>query len=614
MASFVRSSYAGQFLRWVTGKKILKYPEEKGGFHPPACYADSSPEALFERETVDRAMVQADNGEESRGASRRSSSQSVGATRSEESLDRRNSLQASESNALSRITTRPELERVYTQVDLERLYTAATHKEELENAPARPIAPTKTSDGTILVDWYTTDDPENPQNWPSRRKSLVALQIYLYTLVVYMGSSIYTPSAQAVGEKFGVSATAASLGLALYVLGYGTGPVIFSPLSEIPSIGRNPPYILTFGLFVILSVPTALVDNFAGLLVLRFLQGFFGSPCLATGGASISDIYSLLKLPYALTVWAAFATLGPALGPVISGFSVPAENWRWSLWEILWMAGPVFLVMLFFLPETSADTILLNKAQRLRKLTGNNKLRSQSEIDQKKLTVSAVAVAALYRPVQIVILDPAVLFVNVYTSLIYGIYYSFFEVFPIVYIDIYGFNVGEMGLVFLCILVALLIAVPLYFLYLRKVFEPEIKTKGLQAPERRLIPALFASFLPPIGLFIFGWTGREGVHWIVSVIGITLFTIGIFQVIQCIFIYIPMTYPQYAASLFAGNDFMRSALACGAILFSRPLYINLGVGPGVSLLAGLTVVCIGGIFALYYYGAGLRARSRFTAK
>jgi DHA1 family multidrug resistance protein-like MFS transporter len=41
----------------------------------------------------------------------------------------------------------------------------------------------------------------------------------LYTLVVYMGSSIYTPSAPAVEEKFGVSATAASLGLALYVLG-----------------------------------------------------------------------------------------------------------------------------------------------------------------------------------------------------------------------------------------------------------------------------------------------------------------------------------------------------------------------------------------------------------
>jgi DHA1 family multidrug resistance protein-like MFS transporter len=68
------------------------------------------------------------------------------------------------------------------------------------------------------------------------------------------------------------------------------GPLIFSPLSEIPVIGRNIPYLVTFGIFVALCVPTALIDNFAGLLVLRFLQGFFGSPALATGGASMQDL------------------------------------------------------------------------------------------------------------------------------------------------------------------------------------------------------------------------------------------------------------------------------------------------------------------------------------
>lgn len=66
--------------------------------------------------------------------------------------------------------------------------------------------------------------------------------------------------------------------------------MLFSPLSEIPIVGRNIPYLITFGLFVILCVPTALVNNFAGLLVLRFLQGFFGSPALATGGASMQDV------------------------------------------------------------------------------------------------------------------------------------------------------------------------------------------------------------------------------------------------------------------------------------------------------------------------------------
>ena len=63
-----------------------------------------------------------------------------------------------------------------------------------------------------------------------------------------------------------------------------------SPLSEIPLFGRNVPYITTFGLFVILCVPLALVDNYPGLLVLRFLVGFMGSPCLATGGATMQDM------------------------------------------------------------------------------------------------------------------------------------------------------------------------------------------------------------------------------------------------------------------------------------------------------------------------------------
>lgn len=49
-----------------------------------------------------------------------------------------------------------------------------------------------------------------------------------------------------------------------------------------------------------------------------------------------------------------------------------------------------------------------------------------------------------------------------------------------------------------------------------------------------------------------------------------------------------MTYPEYAASLFASNDICRSMLAFGAVLFGRPMYSNLGIGPGSSLLAGLS--------------------------
>lgn len=47
-------------------------------------------------------------------------------------------------------------------------------------------------------------------------------------------------------------------------------------------------------MYLIFLVASATVHNFPGFLAIRFLQGFFGSPCLATGAASLSDmVYSV---------------------------------------------------------------------------------------------------------------------------------------------------------------------------------------------------------------------------------------------------------------------------------------------------------------------------------
>lgn len=46
-------------------------------------------------------------------------------------------------------------------------------------------------------------------------------------------------------------------------------------------------------------------------------------------------------------------------------------------------------------------------------------------------------------------------------------------------------------------------------------------------------------------------------------------------------------------------------MAAGAIkLFAGPLYSDLGVGNGISLLATFTMACVGGIWVLYFAGRG----------
>lgn len=276
------------------------------------------------------------------------------------------------------------------------------------------------------------------------------------------------------------------------------------------------------------------------------------------------------------------------------------------------MCGPVFLLMFFFMPETSAPNILLRRAQRLRRLTGNPMLKSQSEIDQGNASFSSIAKFQLIKPIEIMIKDPAVFFVHLYTSFCYGIYYSFFEAFPLVYIGIYGFNIGELGLVFLCIIVGCVIGIIVYCSYVWWYLEPDIKKNGLRAQEHRLVPALFACMFLPAGIFWFGWTAEKDIHFMVSIIGIMWFAAGAFVLFQCIFMYLPLTYPQYAASLFAANDFCRASWAAGSIIYAYPLYTNLGIGKGISVLGGLLVGGVIGMWALWYFGASLRARSKFA--
>ncbi|KUJ08119.1 major facilitator superfamily transporter [Mollisia scopiformis] len=614
----LRESAVGQILRYVTKNKVLLYPEEKEGFHWAPL------EALLAQEEKptepEEKAVESESPDQNQQQDNEKGSE-------DDDNDKDEDIEDPTPFHMASIITHPDNEVTHTRTRgseihsvLSRTSTRPYTRERFdveeglsaEKTKSIAIAPTKTADGTILVDWYTTDDPANPQNWAASKKGLVLLQLCAYSLSVYGASSMYVPGEQGVMEKFHVGATPAALGLAIYVVGYGVGPLIWAPLSEIASIGRNWVYIPTFFLFVILSIPTAVVDNYAGLLVLRFLTGFFGSPCLANGGASVGDMYSLLLLPVYLSAWTAACFWGPAIGPLIAGFAVQAKGWRWGLWEIVWLTGPILVVFLFAYPETSADNILRRRAQRLRLLTGKTNIKSKSEIDQAHLSVSEILLDALIKPTEIMIKDPAVAFTNIYTSLTYGIYYSFFEVFPLVYPPIYHFNLGETGLCFLTIGIACVIGVSSFNIYQFKYLIPDIKKNGLRAPEHRLVPALFGVILLPMGYFMFGWTARHGVHWIVSLIGVAILVVANFFIFQCVFVYLPLSYPKYAASLFAANDLSRSLFAAACVLFSRPMFINLGVGGGVSLLAGMSCLGVFGMFYLWRYGAWLRSKSTFA--
>lgn len=640
MSDIIRDAPLGQIIRFVTRNRVLQYPEERDDWVPPV--AEYSGELPIEKRASDSpseasTRVESPVAEPEKDLDlAQPSTQNPLATIPTQPDRPAYDADPEAARSLSRILSSPQMSRIRTQASLQNAYDDAARQETIKTHPSQALKPEKTSDNRTLVTWYTTDDQANPQNWSIKKKVFATSQIYLYTMAVYIASAIYTASIPDLIVKFNLNSQEASSGLSLYVVGYGIGALFFSPLSEIPIIGRNPPYLITFFLFCMITIPIALIENFPGFVVLRLFQGILGSPALATGGASLLDMWSLMQFPYWLTGWAGAATAGPALGPLISGFSVPATNWHWSMWEVLWLAGPIWVLLMLCLPETSSKTILLQRAKRLRarairqgKPDVAAQLVSQSEIDQASMTTGNVITEAIWRPFQINLLDPSVAFTSVYTGLIYGIYYSFFESFPLVYgaglpqpsvTKGYHFNLGQQGLVYLSIAVGILLAVPVYNAYLYFDFNPkflkELQAGRMPPPENRLKPALFATVLAPATLFWFAWTGFNSpvINWAVPTLAIVFFTVAIFIVFMCIFNYLALSYPQYGASLFAMNDAVRSCLAAGSIHYASPLYHKLGIGRGGSLLGGLMVMGVIGIFILFTKGAWLRSRSKFAAK
>jgi len=409
---------------------------------------------------------------------------------------------------------------------------------------------------------------------------------------------------------FGVGQVTMTLGLSLFVAGYGVGPLFLSPITEIPHIGRTLPYIICLFIFTVLQVPTALVTNVAGFMILRFIAGFVGSPPLATGGASIQDIFTPHKVPYAMGLWGLAAGSAPAVAPIISAFAVEVKGWRWAFWIMLFLTGGSLAILTFFLPETSSQTILLRRAQRLRKLTGNDKIHSQSELEAKNMTGGQIAKMTLVRPFSMTFTEPIVLAINLYIGLIYAVLYSYFESFPIVYGQGgYGWSLGVSTLPFASLLVGALISYAGYALWNRFYFEPlYFKQQGKVKPEARLPMSMLGAFCFPICLFWFGWTANR-TSWVSPVIASSFFGLGTTWMFLPFLTYVPQAYPEYAASVLASNDFVRSAFGAGMPLASVPLFKNLGIAWGNTILGCLTVLFLPIPFILFKAGPWLRKRS-----
>ncbi|KAK4195408.1 major facilitator superfamily domain-containing protein [Triangularia verruculosa] len=426
------------------------------------------------------------------------------------------------------------------------------------------------------------------------------------------GSAVYTASYPEMISEFNTSRIVVTLGLSFYVLGIALGP-FWSPLAEF--YGRRPIYLASFLFFMIFLIPSALAKNIQTMIVSRFFQGLAGSAFLSVSGGTVSDMFTHDKMLLPMAVFSLSPFVGPSTGPLIGGLMVMFAEWRWMHYYLLILSGALLISIALFVPETYHPVLLARKAVGIRKETGDDRYYAPMERSTKSIPVTVGL--SLLRPFQILFFEPMALILNIYTAMLLGLLYLFFGAFPLIFTTNHGFNLWQVGLTFTGLLVAMIIAccvTPFWNNLRYRLKERRRRKTGVMKdePEDQLPQVVVAAPLITGGLFWFGFTSTEGIHWIVPLIGSGVFGLGMSFAFTGVFTFLVAAYPRYAASALASNALVRCSFAAAFPLFGYQMYEALGFQWATGLLAFITLALLPFPYIFFRYGKRIRQRSRFA--
>ncbi|TIA24760.1 MFS general substrate transporter [Aureobasidium pullulans] len=464
----------------------------------------------------------------------------------------------------------------------------------------------KTEDYELVT--FTPGDRENPKNWSKAYKWWCTMVVAVTCFAVAFNSAVITADMIGPQETFGVSEEVALLTITVFVVGFGVGPMAFAPFSE--TWGRRPVYASTLLIALILIIPCAVAKNIGTLIVCRLIDGIaFSAPMVLVGG-TLADLWKAEERGVPMAAFSAAPFVGPAIGPLVGGFTSDHLGWRWLYWLQLIMSGFVYILIVFTVPETYAPIILAKRAKKMRKDTGDSRYVSESDLDTRP--IGERMKVFILRPFQLLFCELIVFLISLYMSVLYGLLYMFFVAFPIIYQEGKGYSASTTGLMFIPLAIGVIASAFLAPLINMDYAKRSARFGGKPPAEQRLVPMMYSCWWIAIGMFIFAWTSYPHISWWGPAMGGFCIGFGFIPCYNSANNYLVDTYQHSAASALAAKTFIRSFWGAGVVLFTEQMFHRLGYQWAGTLMAFIALACCGIPYGFYFFGERIRKFSKYA--
>lgn len=324
--------------------------------------------------------------------------------------------------------------------------------------------------------------------------------------------------------------------------------------------------------FTVFTFATAVSKDIQSIFICRFFAGFFGACPLTLSGAVYSDILSPQVRGIGMVGFCLMVFSGPLLAPVIGGFTVMNGDlgWRWTHYIAGILGAASFASLVLFLDESYVPVLLVKKARKLRRESGDFLLRARHE--EADLTFKEILHDYLGTPLKMLALDPIVLCMCIFGAFVYGLLYLFLTAYPIIFQGLHGMNSGVGGLPFIGVVVGQLLAGLAMFIGAPTLGRKIKENNGVMVPEWLLVMAIPGSAAFAGGLFWLGWTGYKARnHWMLPTASGLLTGFGLLSMFLPSIAYVSEARRERAASAIAAHTFLRSIMGATFPLFATQM-------------------------------------------
>ncbi|KAJ7641824.1 MFS general substrate transporter [Roridomyces roridus] len=204
-------------------------------------------------------------------------------------------------------------------------------------------------DGTSILWPQPTSDPEDPQNWSARRKSLQLLIITLASIVPDFIGSIGVASIFALAARYnttGNEINQVSSNWAVFLLGGVDSPAVV----VVRRWGRLPVLFWSQLLAFAFLVGCIVAPNLNTFAATRCIAAFFSTAPQITGLYTVTDLYPFHLQTRKLNLWTMGFIMSPFLSPFFLGFLVAHADYRWA-YAVGAIYSLIVLIMIVFWGE-----------------------------------------------------------------------------------------------------------------------------------------------------------------------------------------------------------------------------------------------------------------------